>query len=427
MILLKPKTILLFILPLCIFLTFNKHSKDRANTYHGVIWADAAGYYIHQPIWFIYGNDAKAFPKNIELNTGNGFYLDTATNKVITKYPCGVAILQTPFFLASHFLAKVFHFEADGFSKIYSYGLYFAGIVYCCLGLFLLSRFLSQHFSPAVSVIAPLLFLAGTNLFYYSIDAPGMSHVYSFFLFCLIIYLTPTLTTKPRFSIFLLFFCCVTLATLTRPTNILIVLFPFFYNIKNKSEFVERILLFLKNKFVVLGTLLIASFLTLPQILYWNSTTGKLISYSYGNESVIFWNNPKLLEIWFCTNNGLFLYTPLIFISIVGIILMMKKKEWSGYFIAILFLVISYIFASWWNWWFGCSFGARSFVEYYSLLIIPFCYLLEYTKDKKVAKYTLVLAIAFCCYLNLNMEYYYDGCFYGDTWDFSSYLKLLNS
>jgi hypothetical protein len=426
MILLKPKIFLLFLLPLSIFLTFNKHSKDKKNSYYGVIWADAAGYYVYNPIWFIYGNEASSFPKDIEKNVGNGFHLsDEGT--VVTKYPCGVAILQAPFFLISHALAKPLGFEADGFSKIYSYGLYFAGIIYCCLGLFFLSKFLSRQFSPSISIIAPLLFLAGTNLFYYSIDAPGMSHIYSFFLFSIIIYLTPTITSKVNFKTYLLFYVCVVLAILTRPTNILILFFPLLYAVNSKKDFINRLKLFFENKFTIIIALLLSSIVLLPQLKYWHHNTGNFINYSYGDEGFSNLKSPKLLEVWFSTNNGLFTYSPLIFLSIIGIVLLIKNKNWSGYFYGALFLLISYVFASWWCWWFGCSFGGRSFIEYYTVLIIPFCYLLQQTKNNKLAYYAIILAICFCCYLNLDMEYYYDGCFYGGTWDFSTYLKLLNS
>ena len=173
--------------------------------------------------------------------------------------------------------------------------------------------------------------------------------------------------------------------------------------------------------------MMLASLFTIPQLVYWWNNTGKLVTYSYGNEGFTFWKSPKLLEVWFSTNNGLFIYTPLIALSLIGVFVMIKNKNWSGYFIGLLFLTISYIFASWWNWWFGCSFGARSFVEYYALLTIPICYLLQKTFNHKAYRYAIILAIIFCCYLNMDMEYYYDGCFYGDTWDFTTYFKLLNS
>lgn len=425
--LLKPQIFLLFILPLSIFLSFNKHSKDKINTYHGVIWADAAGYFVYQPMWFIYGNNAGNFPDSIDVKTGNGFQLDFINNKIITKYTCGVAILETPFFLISHVLSKPFGFKADGFSKIYSFGLYFSGIFYCCLGLFFLSKFLARHFRPLISVLAPFLFLAGSNLYYYSIDTPGMSHVYSFFLCCLIIYLTPLITTKINSKYYSLFFCCLILVILIRPTNILIGLFPLFYNIKSKYDFLNRIRFFLSNKLLIAITALVPLIFLIPQFQYWYASTGKIITYSYGTESFIFWRNPKILEVWFSTNNGLFTYTPLIILSIIGIFQMIKKVKWEAYFLVFLFLIITYIFSSWWNWWFGCAFGARSFVEYYPLFIIPFSYLLDYTLSHKLYRYGIALFIVFCCFLNMDMEYYYDGCFHGDTWDFNTYLKLLNS
>ncbi len=424
---LNSKIFLCILFPLCIFLTFNKHSKDKAKSYHGVIWADAAGYYVYNPMWFIYGNNAINFPDSIETQTGNGFKLDIEKNKVVTKYPCGVAVLQMPFFLASHALAKPLGYKADGFSRIYSLGLFFAGIFYCCLGLFFLSKFLSRYFSSVISIAAPLLFLAGTNLYYYSIDAPGMSHVYSFFLFCVIIYLSPQILKKPSLKNYILFFLCLFLAVLTRPTNILIGLFPLFYSLTSRHEIIDRIKFILSQKITLLISIAIGLCVFIPQLIYWHRTTGQFFYYSYKNEGFDFLANPKLLEVWFSSNNGLFCYSPLLVLAVIGIILLIKNKKLEGYFYGGLFLLISYIFASWWCWWYGCSFGSRSFIEYYAILIVPFCYFLELAMKKKLSRVVFILLIGFCCYLNMDMEYYYDGCFYGETWDFTSYLKLLNS
>jgi len=425
--LLKPKIFLLFILPLTIFLSFNKHSKDKSNSYHGVIWADAAGYYIYQPMWFIYGNNPALLPDSVQENCGNGFQLDFINNKIITKYSCGVSLLQTPFFLIAHALSQPLGFKSDGFSKIYSFAIYFSGVFFCCMGLFLLSHFLLRHFSPLVSILAPLLFFAASNLYYYSIDAPGMSHIYSFFLFCCILYLSPFIISKSNFSYLFLFFSSLMLVIITRPTNILIGLFPLLYNIKDKNDFFLRLKYLYSNKLFITIAAAASLIFSVPQLLYWYNNTGHLFSYSYGNESFVFWDSPKIMEVWFSTNNGLFLYTPIIIASLAGVFLMIKNKLLDGYFIGFLFLIITYIFASWWNWWFGCAFGARSYVEYYSIFIISFAYLLERALQNKIYRYAIIIFIAFCCYLNMDIEYYYDGCFHGGTWDLATYLKLLNS
>ncbi len=412
---------------LMLFLSFNKHSKDKQRSYHDVIWADAAGYYVYNTIWFVYGNNAAAYPDSMDVKTGDGFSLDKNTNRVTTKYPCGTAILQSPFFLTAHLIASSLGYKKDGFSEIYSYLLYVSGMFYCFMAMLLLIGFLKRHFSSFISIASVIVLFAASNLFYYTIDAPGMSHIYSFFVFSCIIYLTPLLLANKSFNNLLLFFSLVVLALLIRPTNAFIALFPLFYNVYNSIDFRNRIRFFLEGKISLLLSLLFSLIIAVPQMVYWKSTFGHFISYGYRNERFDFWKNPKLIEVWFSAMNGLFIYTPLVLLCLLGVIIMLRNKDKLGIYIGLLFFLISYIFASWWNWWFGCAFGARSFVEYYSLLIIPFCYLWQFVKNRMALKITFFAFIAFCCFINLSIEYYYDGCFYGNTWDYDAFFKLIVS
>mgnify|MGYP003337381605 CR=1 FL=1 len=45
---------------------------------------------------------------------------------------------------------------------------------------------------------------------------------------------------------------------------------------------------------------------------------------------------------------------------------------------------------------------------------------------KKLNKAIFITIVLLCIYINLSIEYYYDGCFYGGTWDFHSFIKLLH-
>ena len=421
------KVLLILFFGLLLFISFNKHSKDRQKSYHDVIWADAAGYYVYNTMWFVYGNNAASFPDSIDVKTGNGFRLDLQTDKVYTKYPCGTALLEAPFFLAAHLLAKPLGFEANGFSKIYSYGLYISAVFYCFAAMLLLISFLKWHFSSVISVASVILFFVSTNLYYYTIDASGMSHVYSFFVFSCIIYLTPVLVAKLTSKKLFLFMLLTVIAVLIRPTNLFIVLFPIFYGMDKLIDIVPHIAFFFQSKKATFRLFLFSLIITIPQMLYWKSISGNFISYGYKDEGFDFWKSPKLLEVWFSANNGLFIYTPIILLSLIGVFVMIKNRDYLGYYIGILFLIISYVFASWWNWWFGCSFGARSFVEYYALLIIPFCFLWKSIVNKPVYKILFFTFIALCCFINLSIEYYYDGCFYGSTWDYGAFVKLITT
>lgn len=417
-------SILFFILPFSIFLTLNKHSRSRADSYKSVIWADAAGYYVYLPLYFIYDNDALKLPERIVERTGNGFTVDTLQHKVITKYTSGIALLQLPFFAASHLVAKLLNKTDDGFSSIYCYGIMIAAVFYGCLGLWFLCKFLQLNYSPIVSFVTTLSFFLCTNLYYYTIDASGMSHVYSFFLCASLLYYTADYITKPTEKALAIIIFILTIAILIRPTNILFALLPLFYNVLNYKEIMARFELFYMNRTTIAFTLILSCLILVPQLIYWYDLSGHLFHYSYGNEGFSNWNNPQIVKLWFSTKNGLFLYSPIILLSLTGIIVMIVNKEKNGFLLLFTFFVTSYLFASWHDWAFGCSLGSRPFVEYYPLFALPIAFI--FTSVKSIYQKAITyFFIVFCCYLNFDLTYYYDGCFYGGEWDIEAFLNLL--
>lgn len=417
-------SILFFILPVSVFLTFNKHSRSRADSYKSVIWADAAGYYVYLPLYFIYDNDALKLPERIVERTGNGFTIDTLHNKVVTKYTSGVAFLQFPFFAASHVVAKLFNNFPDGFSSVYRYGIMIAAVFYGCVGLWFLCRFLQSYFNTFISFLTVLALLLCTNLFYYTIDASGMSHVYSFFLCSALLYYTSSYIFMPTVKSLFILLLVIVMAVLIRPTNILFVSFPLFFNSGNMEEFKVRLQLFYMNRRILVFGFLLSCLVIVPQLIYWYSLSGSLFHYSYGSEGFVNWNNPQLLKIWFSTNNGLFLYSPFLLLSVASCFYMIRKKEKNGILVMTVFFSASYLFASWHDWTFGCSLGSRPFVEYYPLFSLPIAFFISNIRYnyKKVAVACFAIL---CLIINIDIIYYYDGCFYGGTWDFDAYMKLL--
>ncbi len=136
----KAKLIGLFTLlyGLLCFLSLNRHSQVKLNTYHTELWADKAGYNVYLPALFIYNFDAKQLPPKLVANAGNGFAVDSTSNKLITKYPYGVALLQSPFWLVAH----AFSPQKDGYSLYYQKSIDFAGSFYLTMGLFFLYSFI---------------------------------------------------------------------------------------------------------------------------------------------------------------------------------------------------------------------------------------------------------------------------------------------
>lgn len=418
----KKIAISLLLFFIFLLLAFNKHSRDDYHSYRSVLWADASGYHVYNPIWFIYGNNFKDMPDSIVHKTGTGFSFDRQTGRVITKYTSGVAIMQAPFFLGAHLLSGPLGFPSDGFSPIYHRAIMIAGALYGLLGLLFSFLFLKKYFSEKISLLTIGTFFLCTNLFYYTLDASGFLHVYSFFLIAAIAFLATTLQENPRFRNILLLFIALAFAVLIRPTNIILVLFILFFSGASGSQFGLSFLR--KNVKHIVISFLISLTVFIPQLIYWSQSFDSPVVYSYREESFVYLLSPKLFLVWFSTNNGLFTYAPILFISITGMAISLWKKNKNGVIITIIFLLSSYIFSSWWNYWFGCAMGARSFVEYYPLLMFPFALAVSQIK-MRIAWILLYAFLTICIWINMNIIYYYDGCFYGSEWDWAAYCKLI--
>jgi hypothetical protein len=335
---------------IALFLTFNRHSKSGYFNYHSEIWADKAGYYVYLPATFNFKFNPSNFPDSVDIKTGNGFFLDKENGKVITKYTYGVALLQTPFYAVAELLAKPLNYEPNGFSPIYHWSINVASVFYLLLGLLFLKKYLKIRFDNRSSIFTVLSIFLATHLYYYSIDETGMSHVYSFSLFCLFLYIIEITNHLAKFNFWMsfVFGLLIGLILLIRPTNILFLSTFIFLDNKNWLGLRQRLQKLFSYKFlipIVFGISIVA----LPQLLYWNYTSDSIVSYSYGNEEFN-WVEPKMVNVWFSPNNGLFLYTPFYLLIIAIILIMIKYKQNNGVYLLSLFLVISYVFSSWWSW-----------------------------------------------------------------------------
>lgn len=418
--------LLLFVVSL--FLTFRIHKEKGQYNYRSEIWADRAGYYIYLPSLFRFHFDAKKCPEKIDEKTGYGFLIDKHRNTINTKYNYGVAALISPFYITASVISPMLHVpDEDGFGLVYHKIVNLAAVVYLMLGLWFLKKFLSFYFNTALQFAILLFTYAGTNLLFYSIENTLMSHVYSFFLFSLFLFLMK-LFLESNFSYNYFLGLSVTFAfiVLIRPTNALVLSLLFLWDTGNMAGVKQRIRIFFKPKFLV--TFCIGLFLVfLPQMIYWKYSRGGYLVYTYEYDTFSNWNHPKLLEVWFSTINGLFLYTPMVLLMVIGMGIMIVKRIQNGILTLALFFLMSYIFASWCRWYFGCGFGQRSYVEYYAIFSIPFGYFLrESWRIRNLAIKILggILLLIFTSY-NGMMSLKYDQCFFGSTWDWAQFGRQL--
>jgi len=413
------------------FLAFNKHAHSGLYNYRSELWADKSGYSVYLPFVFEYDMDINNFPDSIDFKTGTGFILNYSTGKVETRYTYAVALMQAPFY----FLANAFVAENDpnppGFSKSHHKSVNVAAVFWLVIGLLFLSKFLLLFYAKRVVLLTSFFILFATNLLNYSIDETGMSHVYSFSLFSMFLYFLKKIDISYKITILDLVKLTVTASMIVviRPTNLLFILAAFFMVFNSWSAFLEKVKLLINFPKLAFITLLVFV-VFLPQLLYWKYLSGSFINYSYGNIGFN-WLHPVPQITLFSPNNGLLPYTPFFLIILISMVLMLIKPSLrkEGMVLTSLFILLTYVLSSWSQPNFGCSFGARSYVEYFSIFSIAFSFLLNQILEKSNAiKLPVFVILLGFVYLNIRMTYHFDECFFGThNWDWTEYWRVISS
>ena len=88
--------------------------------------------------------------------------------------------------------------------------------------------------------------------------------------------------------------------------------------------------------------------------------------------------------------------------------------------------MVSYICGAWFIYSFGCSFGARNFVEYTALFALPFAGMLTAASDWKWRRWILGVFLLGCMLTTQKLFFAFNKCFFGENdWDVVEYQRLL--
>jgi hypothetical protein len=411
--------LILCFVALFVFNNYIKHSEQ-------VIRADGLGYYNYLPALFIYEDLNFNFTDTLQTEfynhqEANRGIIQQVNGKGVNKYFVGTAVMQSPFFLVAHLIAKNNgEYKADGYSKIYQRSIYHASLVWALIGL-LFIRLTLSHLGVNrwwIFWIQASVFLA-SSLPNYIVNDASFSHAYSFALVSIWTYLI--ISFKPEKALKLLWIGLVLgLIVLIRPVNILLILFlPFLLVISGKK--LSDIKIFFLNRKVLLLSFLIFGLVVSIQALVWYLQTGQWIVRSYGNESFNF-ADPHIIDFLFSYRKGFFVYAPIFFVFLIlGIGIWAIKKSWLKIALFILpVLVLVYVLSSWWVWYYGESFGSRVMIDFYPMILlfaVPI-----YDLKGRIIKWLTIPLIAFFSFMALVQTYQYKNyILLGDAMHKSAY------
>jgi len=368
-----------------IFLNFSHHQWQKENK---VIEWDVKSYYAYLPATFIYKDLSLQFRRdNIDKFGDLIWPVETPTHKQAIVTTMGLSFLYSPFFGAAHIYSLNSEYEADGYSLPYKFALVFSALFYVIIGLIFLRKTLREFFTEDVVALVVTAIGIGTNLFYYYTYEAAMPHAYNFTLISLFLYLTIQFYKNPGIKKIFWLGLVSGLITLIRPTNIIVLVLFFLWDITSIKDFKDRVLWFLKEYKLILIMATAFILIWIPQFIYWYWVSGKIFYFSYGEiGGKFFFFNPQIKNILISYKKGWFVYTPIMFFAFAGIFTLPNVRK--GLFIPVfIFSIINiYILASWWCWWFGGSFGLRAFIDSYAIMAIPLGAIITRFSFKKYLK-----------------------------------------
>ncbi len=387
----------------------SNYTRDGFRT--EIIGGDGRGYYAYLPVVFMHQSLDFSEIARIEQSGGNKltnkhYYLKQG-EKLINKYTAGTALLILPFFLFSWLLSLICGLDVNGYSIIFQYGVLLASVFYAWLGLVFTSKILLRiGFRKMRALLSCILILLGSNLFFYTFLHPSTSHVYSFSMMAVFLYYLLQFFQRNRLSDLLFTSMALGLSVLIRPFNFLGIFLVFFLadNLSGILRKVRESLMCSKKL-----TIALIPFLSVISIQLCINLiqSGQLFQWSYKNEGFYF-DNPQILNVWFSFRKGLFIYTPLILISLLGLIPLYRQSRFRALSALFFFLLISYFISSWWNWYYGDSFGMRPYIDYYPFFAILLAYLISSLKGWFLRGIGIVL-FSLIIFLNLFQTWQYQN------------------
>ncbi|MBX3102737.1 MAG: hypothetical protein KF690_09530 [Bacteroidetes bacterium] len=391
--------------------------KRNHPAYDRVIAWDQEGYFKYLQAIFIQGGFA-----DLQGRYPGYFPPVESTGRHLIKYTSGVALMQLPFFLPCHLYALATG-QATGESPPYGLAIHLAALAYFLLGLWLVYRVLLRYVSPLAARGTVLLVGLGTQLLWYASGEPGMSHIYSFCLFALLLWGTPLWIETPTVGRSLLLGFVLGFILLIRPTNGVIALWPLSWLLSHPAAHAH----WRRHAVPLLLAGLAGALLAwLPQLIYWKHVSGYWLYWTYSEEGFHHLGQPRLLQVLFSVRNGWLTYTPLMAVALGGLVYLRNTHRAQASTLVIIGLITWYVCAAWWMWWFGGSFGYRAFIEYYTLLAIPLAMVVQQVLAlRRTARGLAIAVLVLYVYVNIGLTDRYSGDWSDGCWRWQDYRALI--
>ncbi len=197
-----------------------------------------------------------------------------------------------------------------------------------------------------------------------------------------------------RLRNFLLCFLCLTIAGCIRPlTGLIVLVTPLFI----PKGFFKRGFVFGKLKWQDVVIILVAFGALYHTVSITRIQTGSFFAYTYTDEKFDF-ANAKFFDALFSYHIGLFVYVPLVILSLFGIAFLPLRKM---ILLPLFFFFIIFLYSAWWYW----PIVKRAVVDFYALPAI-FLGALIARYSKSVKGKVIFVSLCLLCLAYFQLKYF---------------------
>jgi hypothetical protein len=311
--------------------------------------------------------------------------LYTKTGYIENHFSVGPAILWAPVMiavhgtvlLADHFGAQV---AADGYSRPYLLAMAFTTACYGFLSLLLAFRIARKYFDDPWTFLATVGIWMASSLPIYMYFNPSWSHAFSAFTVALFLwYWDRTRLQRTAGQWAILGLLAGLMGNVYYP-NVILLIFPALEIVHlllpkqpdpGRPMFpIQTLALRCGIFFAAFLAALSPTFIT-RQIIY-----GSPFESGYPAIWTWNWTSPALIKVLFSSDHGMFSWTPILILAVVGIAFLIRRDALLGAGCLVTFLAYYYFIASYPDWDGLSSFGNRFFVSLTPIFILGLAALL---------------------------------------------------
>jgi hypothetical protein len=310
----------------------------------------------------------------------------TRTGYVENHFTVGPALLWAPVIVLVHGIVIALNHlgvnvKPNGLSGPYLLALALTTATYGFFSLFLSFQIARKYFDAKLAFLATVGIWFATSLPVYMYFNPSWSHAHSAFAVALFLWYWDRTRLRRSTAQWIILGLMAGLMGNIYYANIILLIFPglevlYLYRMEHTGSTNKRGLsrniaadcvLFAATVFVSL----LPTFVT-RQIIYGNP-------FETGYPSILTWNwrTPALLQVLFSPNHGLFSWTPIVLVAVVGLFCCTKKDILLGGGSLITFLAFYYFIASYPDWAGVSSYGNRFFISLTPIFILGLASLLN--------------------------------------------------